>query len=190
MSRIARLLLLAACVGCTSPEIIEPAVTTSSRAPIALVVNEIKVESEAAVPAEGNFKDRRRSARLVEATTAFVERRLLAGGGSGWLRALVTEASLIERPRETTGGIAGFFTSEPDADLVADIALRLIVMDELGLEKAFAELKVGRTRPVSEGLDAIERDAESEALITDLLRQLDDKLTDTIHTELPDLKAF
>ncbi|MEZ5823871.1 MAG: hypothetical protein R3C97_03745 [Geminicoccaceae bacterium] len=175
---------------CTAPETIEPAVTTSSRAPITLAVNQVRQAMEAPPPASGNFKDRRRSARLGEATKDFLGRRLLAGGGEGGLDAVVTEAILIERPRATTGGFKGFFIKEPDADLDASIAVRLSITDGTGLERAFAEIKVARTRAVTEGLDVIERDALSEALIEDLLRQLDEKLTSTIDIEMPEYKAF
>ncbi|MEZ5845432.1 MAG: hypothetical protein R3C70_01645 [Geminicoccaceae bacterium] len=188
---LAWLLPLAAILAaCTSPETIEPAVTTSSRAPITFAVSEVREAMEAAPPAAGNFKDRRRSARLGEAAKTFLGKRLLAGGGDGWLDATVTEASLIERQRETTGGFTGFFVREPDADLEAGVVVRLVIRDGLGQERAFADIKVARTRAVPEGLDVIERDAVAEALINDLLRQLDDELTTTVDTELPDYKAF
>ena len=181
------LLLLGAC---TSPEIIEPAVTSSTRAPILLDVGEVRVESETPPLTEGDFKDRRRSKRLAEAVTDFLERRVLAGDGTGWVRLSITKASIIERPRSTTGGIVGVFTEEPDSDLNADVAVRLTVIDEVGLERSRHDIAVGRTRALGESLDVVERDAQGEALISDLLRQLDGKLTTTVDSELAYLRAF
>ncbi|MCB1969221.1 MAG: hypothetical protein R3D03_06240 [Geminicoccaceae bacterium] len=190
MARYVAFALLVVLTACRSSADIEPAVTTSSRAPITLTVNEIHESIEASPPASGTFKDRRRSARLGEAAKSFLQTRLLAGGGSGTLNAVVTEATVIEHPRAKTSGFMDFFVSEPDADFEAELAVRLSITDGLGVETAFAEVKVARTRAVPEGLDVIEQDAISEALINDLLRQLDEQLTNTANDDLAAYKAF
>ncbi|MCB2053230.1 MAG: hypothetical protein KDE35_03180 [Geminicoccaceae bacterium] len=176
--------------GCTSTEEIVPAVTTSPRAPLAMAVSEVEIEAAAAPVYEGDFKDKRRSERLVEATKEFLERRLLAAGGSGLLRATIVQAKLVERPRETKGGIAGVLTRESESTLDGEVGVRLTVIDGSGLEQVAAEVKIGRNRAVPPGLDVIEHDAFAEEFISDLLRQLDDKLTAAVDEDLASFKAF
>lgn len=157
---------------------------------MALAVAELRIGATATEPASGNFKDRRYSARLVDSTQNFLKSRIRAGGGDGWAMVTVTNATIVERALETTEGIKGLLIKEADAEFVADLAVRVAVMDGLGLERAFVEAKVGRTRQLSEDLDVLGRTAVAEDLIDDLLRQLDDQLTLAVDTELADYKSF
>lgn len=176
--------------GCTGAADISEPVTTSTRAPIGLAVNELRIVSEAPEPPTGTFKDKRNSARLVDSTRDFLGNRVRAGGGEGWAQMTITQAEIIERPLATTAGLKGLLLQEADAEFDADLGVRIAVMDGQGLERAFVEAKVGRTRPLSESLDVLGRTAEAEILIGDLLRQLDDQLTQAVDAELGEFKSF
>lgn len=184
------LLLVLGTSACTTADDIREPVTTSARAPIAFAVNEIRIAVEAIEPSSGTFVDKRHSGRLIDSTHEFLKNRIRASGGEGWLRASISEASIVERPLETTQGLKGILIEEADAEFVADLGIRLAIMDGGGLERAFVEAKVGRTRALSENLDVLGRTAEAEILIGDLLRQLDDQLTVAVDSELSEFKSF
>ena len=182
--------LLVGLLGCTTAEDIEETVTSSARAPISFAVNELIIANEAPPPTSGDFKDKRNSARLVDKTREFLQGRLRAGGGEGWVKTTIVQADLVERALETTPGIKGILIEEADAEFVGALTVRIAVMDAQGLEVAYVEAKVGRTRPISESIDVLGRTAEAEILIGDLLKQLDDQLTRAVDIELEDFKSF
>ena len=148
--------------------------TTSSRAPIALAVNEVRIDNRSEPPAEGSFKDRRHSETLVSATESFLQSRLLADGGNGWAQAEITHAVIVERERATTPGFKGAFVEEADSELIADLTVRLGIIGAAGIEENAVEVKVGRTRQLSEKMDVLQKSAAADILVNDLLRQLDD----------------
>lgn len=184
------LLFVFSIAACTGADDIREPVTTSTRAPITFAVNELRIASEASEPVTSTFKDKRHSARLVDATREFLKNRVRAGGGVGWVKTTITQASIVERPLETTTGIKGLLIEEANAEFDADLAVKISVMDESGLERAYVEAKVGRTRPISESIDVLGRTAEAEILIGDLLRQLDDQMTVAVEGELAQFRSF
>jgi len=190
MRAVGAILAMVSLVACSQPPDIEEPVTTSSRAPIALAVNELRIDNRSEPPADATFKDRRASESLVNATESFLANRLLADGGNGWLQADITDAAIIERPRQTTPGIRGALVEEADAELVADLTVRLGIFGADGLEQNAVDVKVGRTRQLSERLDVLQKTAEAESLVTDLLRQLDDQLTQAVDSYLAEFKTF
>lgn len=182
-SFLAVLVVLAA-TACTGPQIREPADVTSAKPPLVFALAERRVENESSPPAGGGFRDRRHSERLVEATTAFLEDRLEATGGLGWLEVTIEEARIIEEELEVEGGIRAVFVREPDRLLDAMIRVRIAVMGADGLEQSFAQAEVQRKRPILRNTSVITIDAEAERLIGDIVGQLDDVLTQAVRQHL------
>jgi len=184
------LLGLGAVAACTAPQQPEPPETTSPRTPLVLDVAEVTIDSEVEELDEGTFIDRRRSRQLLEATRSFLESRFEADGEEGFAEITIEQATLVERPRETEGGIRGAFRREADRELDATIAVSVTILDRLALEEASARAEVGRSRPVLEATSVIARDAIANALISDILEQFDASLTRAVRDNLSEYVIF
>ena len=174
------LLLLSACSGTVrTPPPPEPPAQ-----PIALAVGRVEIEARGRLPEAATFIDRRRSQELAEKAKGYLRRRVRAAGGPGYARLLLSEASLLERRRPTTGGISGWFLREADRVLEATLAARISIHDADGFERAFAEARVTRHRPVLEATSVVERDAIAGRLSRDLLLDLEAALRRAIEENL------
>lgn len=169
--------LAAACTRSPDPGPIQaPAV-----APVQLAIAGLEVVDQVqTLPL--NFIDRRRTDEMLAATRAYLGERLRTGGGSDFGRAVIEEASMVERaiPR---GGITGAITG-PSRELVGALAVRVAIVDGLGVEKAYARAKVERKRPVRDASSILERDRLARDLVNDLLQGLDQALQSAMRENL------
>ncbi len=175
------LLLLAACTTAPAPKAPE---AEARREPLVFAVAAVEVVDNSSLPANTNFITKRRSAALARRAEAALRERIRAGGGPGVLRVVIEKALLVERPVETTPGIAGLFLRETAAMLEASLTARLSVLDEDGFQRAFARVKVERSRPVPEGTTVAGRDALARDLVGDLMAQFQESLGRSVEDNL------
>ena len=126
------LLVLAAC---TPTKESAPVAVAPPTPPIRLSVGSVEVTSVAQLPANMNFIGRRRSEALAQEAQTFLRSHIVAEGGADFARATVEEASIIERARATEGGV---LSTEPTWEMVGVLALKVAVVDGLGIEQSFA----------------------------------------------------
>jgi hypothetical protein len=184
----AAVLLLAACAKDTPPPAPAPVALTQA-APIRLAVGSIDI-SEGYAPVEAtSFIDKRRSQDLVNATRTYLQEKVQAAGGPGFVRAVIEKATLIERPRPDASAVKGFFLNQPTKDLAGDLQVRLIVVGPSGTERAYSVATVGASRGISDTASIQDRDRIAQELTQDLMLQLERSLRQSVDEGLKDYKA-
>jgi hypothetical protein len=168
---MAPLLLVAGCTRDGAPDP-EP-VAIPAAPPLRLGVSGLEVQDQVqGLPL--NFIDRRRTDEMVTAVRRYLGSRFQATDGDDFGRAVIEEASVVERPIPR-GGITGAVAG-PAKELVGTLAVRLAVTDGLGVEKSYARARVELRRGVAAGSSVFERDLAAREMMADLLVQLDRSL--------------
>ena len=179
---IVGLLLLGAC-GTSEPP---PPLDLERLPAIRLNVQTVEVESRAQPPANINFIGRRWSERLADDAATYLRTRVQATGGTDFARATVEEASLIERGRETSGGL---LSTEPSWELVGALAGRVAVVDGFGIENGFAASRVEIRRSISERASIEAKDNAVRALTNDLVAAMGRELEKSVQQNLATHRA-
>jgi hypothetical protein len=174
------LLMLAACTPSNQKP---PAAAPSAAPPIRLAVGSVEVSSAAQYPANMNFIGRRRSEALAQEAVTFMRTQLVAEGGADVARATVQEASIIERGRATEGGV---LSTEPTWEMVGVLALKVAIVDGLGIEQSFASSKVEIKRSLSPRTGVEAKDAFARTLSNDLIEAAGRELEQSIDQNLAD----
>ena len=151
------------------------------------MVGSVEVASAVQYPADLNFIGRRRSEQLAQDAQAFLRSRLVAAGGSEFARAMVEEASLVEQARATSGSM---LSTEPDWEMAGILALKVAVIDGLGLEQSYATSRVEIKRSISERASVEAKDNFARTIINDLIAASSRELETSIDQNLADRKAL
>jgi hypothetical protein len=175
------LLLLAAC----TPTQERPTVTVPPTPPISLAVGSIEAASAAQYPASLNFIARRRSEALAQDAQTFLRSHLIAAGGADFARATVEEATLIERARPTNAGVLATAT-EPNWEMVGVLALKVAIVDGLGIEQSFASSRVEIKRTISQRASVDAKEDFARAITSDLIAAASRELETSIDENLTD----
>jgi hypothetical protein len=166
---VALLLLLGGCS--QSYETFDPPpLDFSERQPLFLRVDEVRIQSTAAVA------DSPSSAMPVppeEAARQMLAYRLRAAGGAGVVQATILEASVVEEPLETAGGLRGYVQEEPVARLRGRLKVRLDRLDERGEAVSSLSTAVSRTASIPESASYVRRQEIGYELVDQLARDLD-----------------
>jgi hypothetical protein len=183
----ALLLLVAACTPTetTSPPPFDP----SQYPPIRLAVGSIEVSSAAQYPAGMGFIARRRSEQLNQDAQAFLRSRLVAAGGADAARATVEEATLVEQARPTNTGVLATAT-EPNWEMAGVLALKVAVVDGLGIEQGYATSRVEIKRSISQRASVEAKDNFARTIINDLVAASSRELETSIDQNLADRRAL
>ncbi|MEK0083614.1 hypothetical protein [Benzoatithermus flavus] len=176
-------LLLTACSSGEEP----PPLNYAQMRPIRLAVQSIEVGSNVRYPANLNFIGRRRSEDLANEAQNFLRNRLQAAGGTEFGKATVEEASLIERARETSGGM---LSTEPTWEMAGVLALKVAIVDGLGIEQSYATSRVQIARSLSPRSSVEAKDNFAKTLIHDLIEASSRELEQSINQNLADKKAL
>lgn len=178
--------LLAGCTpsNITSPPPFDPA----QYPPIRLAVGSIDVSSVATYPASMGFIARRRSEQLSQDAQAFLRSRLVAAGGSDFARATVEEATLVEQPRPVDRGVIAAAT-QPNWEMAGVLALKVAIVDGLGIEQGYASSRVEIKRSISERAGVEAKDDFAHTIINDLIAASSTELENSINQNLADRKA-
>lgn len=167
---VALLLLLGGC-GQSYETFEPPPLDFSERQPLFLRVDEVRIQSTAAAPGEG-----RGSAMPVppeEAARQMLDYRLRAAGGAGAVQATILEASVVEEPLETEGGLRGYVQEEPVARLRGRLKVRLDRLDERGEVVSSLSTAVSRTASIPESATYVRRQEIGYELVDQLTQDLD-----------------
>ena len=175
------LLLLAACV----PTQERPPAAPVSSPPITLAVGSIEVASAAQYPASLNFIGRRRSEALAQEAQTFLRSHLIAAGGADFARATVEEATLVERARPTNTGVLATAT-EPNWEMVGILALKVAIVDGLGIEQSFASSRVEIKRTISQRASVEAKENFARSLTSDLIAASSRELETSMDQNLAD----
>ena len=189
-SAAAALLLLAAGVAACAPTdtASPPPFDPGRYPPIRLAVGGVEVASVVAYPAGMGFIARRRSEQLAQDAQSFLRARLVAAGGPDLARATVEEATLVERARPTGDGALATVT-EPDWEMAGVLALKVAVVDGLGIEQGYAtsRVEIKRSIPRRAGVEA--KDEFARTIIADLIAASDRELGTSVDQNLAGPKA-
>ncbi|HUN49011.1 MAG TPA: hypothetical protein VMU85_20930 [Stellaceae bacterium] len=117
---------------------------------------------------------------LSHVTENWVRDRLEAVGGPGRAVATVVDASVIQVPVPTEGGISGTFTKQVDTRYEARLALRVEIKDDHGFTVRTATAQTQRSQTTVQGISLDERDRILYRLETDLAADLDRQLESDI----------
>ncbi|MGE3290371.1 MAG: hypothetical protein AB7I59_07250 [Geminicoccaceae bacterium] len=183
---VAAAALLASCAptNVASP----PAFDPTKYPAIRLAVGNIDVSSVATYPTSMGFIARRRSEQLSQDAQAFLRARLEAAGGSDFARATVEEAILIEQPRAVDRGVVAAAT-QPNWEMAGVLALKVAVVDGLGIEQSYASSRVEIKRSISERASVEAKDDFARTIINDLIAASSTELESSINQNLADRKA-
>lgn len=177
-------LVVVVVAACTGPEMRQPIEAVSPKPPMVFNVAELAVEDRSTLPETMGFRDRERSARLLEATQVFLDERLRTGMGEGWLQVTIEEARVLEQVLELEGTAREAITRAPDRVLDVLVRVRLAVMGADGFEQAAVFAEAQRRRPIPRNTSVMAMDAEANRLIGDFLAQFDDELTAEVQRQL------
>lgn len=109
-------------------------------------------------------------------TENWVRDRLEATGGVGRAVATVLDASVVEIPVPTEGGLTGTFTKQVDTRYEAKVAMRIEIKDDHGFTIRTASAQTQRSQTTVQGISLDERDRVLYRLETDLMADLDRQL--------------
>ena len=181
--------LIVTLAGCTPTETKSPpAFDPAAYPPIRLAVGSIEVASATQYPTGMGFIARRRSEQLSQDAQAFLRSRLAAAGGSDFARATVEEASLVEQSRPTNEGMVASAT-EPNWEMVGILALKVAIVDGLGIEQSFASSRVEIKRTISQRASVEAKDNFARTIATDLIAESSRELETSIDQNLADRTA-
>ncbi len=184
MRRFAHLAALLApllLVACARPEVREPPPLAAET--LRFSVEEVRVRARPDAAAADTFLDARRSRELLARTRSFLGERLEAVGGPGELRVDIVRTALVERRDAAREEPWNRLWRSSGTRLVATVAVRLSVTDELGRERAWLDVRVSRERVLG-AVSLRERERAVLRLAEDLLRQLDSALREGVEERM------
>lgn len=155
--------LLAACAKVDPP----PALDLAGLPAIRLAAQTVEVENRAPAVTAANFIAKRRSGQLAADAAEYLRTRVTAAGGTEFGRATVEEASLVEEA--ATGGGGGLLSTGPGRAVVGALALRLAMVDGLGIETGFASARVQIKRSLPARASIESEDRFTRQLTNDLI---------------------
>lgn len=189
--RAARPVLLAGLVlilvaGCETPvkSPVFPELRFTERPPIRLDVVRVETVEKYASPFEAPNVEHLFPVRPASAARRWVEDRLSPAGAGRVARVTIENASVVEVPLETRGGLIGLFYNDQAARYDAEVALRVEILSDGGAPEAFARAVARHSRTVPEDITLNERDAVFYELTTALFDDLDAELESTIRRHL------
>lgn len=180
---VGALVATAGLAGCTrTPE--QPPLRFDQVPPLRLAVASFTTE-ERMEPVAMGFIDRRRSDQLINVTREYLSAKIEAAGGLDQGRGIVEEATIIERPLPTSGGLASRLNPlGPGLEMLGTLAVRVAVVDEFGIDKGFARARYELKRSIRAGASVIERDRLATVLAQDLVKAIDEGLTQSVAQNL------
>lgn len=152
---------------------------------VTLAVGNVQVVDQRPQPAQTNFIDERRGNELTDETKRWLAVRVRAGGGGGSAKAIIEQASVTERLiPDRSSGVFAWMGNAPTYALDGNLAVRIVILDESGQERASASAHVGRTRSVGQRASVVERDNEARRLMADLIQDIEPNLKQAIAQNL------
>lgn len=110
--------------------------------------------------------------------------RLRAVGREGYARVVVSNASIIETPLQTTGGVRGWFTTDQAARYNAVIEVEIQIRDSNNVQRAFTRARAERARSVPENASIADRERVLFELVEATTTEINTELDRSIHQYL------
>lgn len=172
------LLLVLVLGGCSStpPAPRYPELTYGHYGVIGLDVASIEFVSLYQPPKQPPHVEHLSPANPVSALERWSNDRLRAVGRDGFARVVVSNASIIETPLKTTGGVRGWFTTDQEARYDAVIEVEIQVRDATGVQRAFTRARAERSRTVREGASIAEREGVLFQLVEGTMTEINSEL--------------
>ncbi|MFQ5774001.1 MAG: hypothetical protein ACE5GS_05755 [Kiloniellaceae bacterium] len=177
----ALLVALAACAA-PPPRPEFPQITFQNLPPIRLDVREVTVEQAYRPPAKAPNVDHRFPVPPADAAMRWARDRLVAAGATRRAHYVVRDASVVETPLKTTGGLKGMFTTEPSERYDARVVVELRIIADDGRVAGSATAEAVRSRSVPEDITLNEREKVWYEMTEDIMRELNGQLEQTIKT--------
>jgi len=168
------LALVSACRTTSAPAPVAPA-DFKAFSPIMLNVAAIDVVDSrrpVAGAADGTLTD-----PPIEVVRRWARQRLVAGGNRGRARVVVTEASLVEVPLNTTDGVRGLFSDDQAWRWNGRVAVE-ITAENIGTAAGEAAIRASTKASADATATAPERStiAEREAIMADVVKTMTERL--------------
>ncbi|SIT04881.1 hypothetical protein [Insolitispirillum peregrinum] len=114
------------------------------------------------------------------------ERLQCNGFGTRTVRVVVDDASVIEVPLETKGGLKGFFTDEPETRYDAKAVVSIQLVDDGGTVLTQIRQEAWRSRSINEKSSIAERERAWSELIELMMQDLDGAIESGIRSYFGD----
>jgi hypothetical protein len=148
--------------------------------PINLAVGALDIENRYVPPLKDPHVEHRAPVPPYTAARQWGIDRIKALGGPDTARLQILDASIVEVPLSVTGGIRGMFTRDQAARYDGRIEMTLEILDPSGRRKAFVTGRANRSETVVEGAPIAEREKVWLAMTEDMMRQLNQEMTQNI----------
>lgn len=163
---LATIILLAACSDAPQTEALPQ--IRFSQPPFRVAVAQVRVEN--LTPARANAVDAQMPTPPATAVTQWVQDRLVAAGGSGYMVVTIENATVLETKLDKTKGVKGFFTDDQDARYDGNLLVRFrIYTGASALAEAEASVNVSHGRSINEKATLAEREKFYQQLVTDMM---------------------
>ena len=180
--RCTMVLAVAGLAACETPDPTPryPEITFSHLTPISLDVSDVDYVQDYVPPLKAPNVEHLFPVRPTVVARRWAADRLLAIGVRDVARVTLLNASITETALETTGGIAGAFTTDQAARYDAIVEMRVEIVNSLGETVGTAVAVARRSQTVPEGITLVERDQIWFELTERVMRELDVELSATI----------
>lgn len=172
--------LLSAC-GTPPPAATQAELRWTHLPPITLAVQDIGVETLYVQPRrDPNVEHLMPLTPEMAIRTWVADRVKTSGVGIYSLRVVIEEGSVIEVPLQTTQGVKGFFTTEPDLRYEAKATVVVQLLNPDGSVKVQTRQTAWRTKSISEKASLTDRERAWFELIESLMQDLNPALENGI----------
>lgn len=187
-ARIAAVLGLLGLAACASPPPAPayPEITFTHEPAIKLDVRKISIERAYTSPGEPPRVEQLFPVSPGAAAERWAKDRLVAAGTGGRARYIVKEASVVETPLKTTGGLEGMVTTEPSERYDARVEVELQLIAEDGRTEGTATARAERSISVAEDATLNEREMAWFRMTETMMKELDRQLEKTIRSVFAD----
>jgi hypothetical protein len=148
--------------------------------PINLAVGAFDIESRYVPPLKDPHVEHRAPVPPYNAARQWGIDRIKALGGPDRARLQILDASIVEVPLAVTGGVRGMFTRDQAARYDGKIEMTLEILDPNGRRRAFVTGRANRSETVAEGAPIAERERVWLSMTEDMMRQLNQEMTQNI----------
>ncbi|MFZ4762128.1 MAG: hypothetical protein ACOYK8_04885 [Alphaproteobacteria bacterium] len=175
-------LLLAACAKPPASSI--PPVSIQSKAPVLLNVAQIQVVNEIPPSNSSRQVEQWFPTPPYQALRHMVEQRFKAVGSEGIATIHLKDIKVVEENLPVTDGVAGLFVSEPSERYRATLNVAVDAVSGDRTRTASTEIRAEQTTTVQKGATLAEREVVWDKLLQDMLRQLDNSLSEGVRKYL------
>lgn len=180
---LAAALGLAACETSLPPDDFAE-ITFRYAAPIDLSARTVEVVRAYRAPLEAPYINHEMPVDPVATAARWGRERLNPVGGPAEVTVTVAEMSVTETPLETEGGLRGAFTEDQAERYDMRVVMQVDVADAATGITSQTTVTALRSRTVPEGITLAEREAVWHAMLEQLMRDMDQRLSAAVRREL------